>query len=449
MGLSWLGCTGRGTEGGSHQHELPGVSLDTGLGGAGRLWRRWVAAGCRCAGKRRAIARTRASAAVAVFLPLLLAGSSRINTVTGSYRPKGTRSCGDASAAQAAAELVIVSRRDAAFAFLPGLAFVPAALESESALGHRRHMASSLAAALVGGGVGSTAGPVARAGAMATGGWRRVPAAMADVEAAVETPNRFRREMDDREITQILADVHGWRRVDMGADGNCLFLSIAPQVAATDLAELAGRSEAFAEALGPELIGRWETLAATERASLLRRIAILDEREFFQRLATLHRDGSASPPEDDWRTLELYKDMAEEFMSSGYSELADGVASWNLPGIYKRVRALARETPSDEVRAFVLKHMEEYLRRTGTEGNWAGSSEMAALSHALQRPVQAYGNNWVSQDAIELEEDSGRSAEVLPYFAAPPGSETQRAVVGTRPIRVFQTRGGGHYQMLG
>jgi len=258
--------------------------------------------------------------------------------------------------------------------------------------------------------------------------------------------------MSDAEILRNLEEVNGWRNVEMGADGNCLFRSIAPQISAGDVAGLPSRSPVWEQALGADIGESWEALAVKERAMLLRRIAILDEKEFIAQLADLCTRGEAVTPERHWRALELFKDMAEEFMSSGATELPAGVP-WcgqfvrtreGLRATYGRVRQLARDTPARDVQDFVLKHAEEYMQITGCEGNWAGSSEMVALASALGRSFAAYGNNWISQDSVELQLTGLGQWEVLPYFEAPGAG----SIAGLPPVRIFQTNGGGHYQML-
>jgi len=254
--------------------------------------------------------------------------------------------------------------------------------------------------------------------------------------------------MDDREILQNLGQMRGWRNVDMGAGGNCLFLSIAPQISADDLAALSSRSPVWDQRLGASIAASWEALALKERARLLRQIAMLDESDFIAQLGDLCARGDSVPAELHWRAVELFKDMVEEFISTG-SFLEELGVSWTPPwgdphARYNQVRQLARDTPRREVYDFVMKHADEYMRVTGREGNWAGSSEMAALASALERSFEAYGNNWVSQDAVELRSVGTDQWEVLPYFYAPaPGNSRSLP-----PVRIFQTKGGGHYQML-
>lgn len=201
--------------------------------------------------------------------------------------------------------------------------------------------------------------------------------------------------------------------------------------------------------MGSDVADRWEATPARGRASLLRRIALQDEADFIDEVRTSLRDGVSLSDEQEWRILELFKDMAEEFIATNKTELAAdaGTAvpflSFGLPGIYERVQKVVRETPFEKARDFVLKHAHEYMATTGREGNWAGSSEMAALARALRRPFAAYGNNFVAEDDVEVKEVEAGKLEVQPYFLAP-------APAGERslPVRVFQTKGGGHYQML-
>eukprot|EP00435_Cladocopium_sp_Y103_P001609 s5737_g1.t1 len=197
--------------------------------------------------------------------------------------------------------------------------------------------------------------------------------------------------MNDTEILNNIQEQHGWTPQDKGAGGNCLFLSMAPQVEPEDLRDVHLRSERWEEALGSDLADRWKDLKILQRANILRQMAIMDEAEFLEELQAL---GSGElPPEADWRMRELFTDMLEEFVTSNKHGLGAGVMGWDLQGVYKRVRKLLSEYKTDQVHEFVLKHGAEYMQITGREGNWAGSSEMAALSSVLRRPVLAYGNN--------------------------------------------------------
>lgn len=259
--------------------------------------------------------------------------------------------------------------------------------------------------------------------------------------AALGATTGERRSMGDEEILRHLQAVHGWRNIEHGAGGNCLFLSIAPQVTASDFAAAVVR-------VAPGWAApAWEGASALERAHVLRRLAMLEETAFLKRFATLRAEGGGVPDELHWRMLEFYRDMAEEFISSGMTELAKGVNRLDMSAVYQRVRALVSETPVEQIYDFVLEHAEDYLRITGTEGNWAGSSEIVALSSALERPFAAYGNNWVSQDDLEVADAGEGIYYVKPYFVVP---SVGSGPSGSAPtVRIFQRNGGGHYQMLG
>ncbi|CAJ1379708.1 unnamed protein product [Effrenium voratum] len=262
-------------------------------------------------------------------------------------------------------------------------------------------------------------------------------------EVATCTGTCRSRQMNDKEILDNLNERRGWKVKDMGANGNCLFLSMATQVRKEDVYDLPARSPAWAEALGD--LSRWEDLSIRDRASLLRRMAILDEAEFIAEVAALRARGEQLRAPLMWRLEELFTDMAEEFVSSNQTELAANIPGWDRQGLYSRVREVVSSFTLDQKCEFVLLHADEYMQTTGREGNWAGSSEMAALSSVLHRPVQAFGNNWVSQDDVKIMEPEAGSSkwEVLPYFEARCFNEPRGD-----PIRVFQTHGGGHYQML-
>jgi len=266
------------------------------------------------------------------------------------------------------------------------------------------------------------------------------------VEAAAHFPEDYTvfssQRMNDKEILHNIKERHGWTPQDKGANGNCLFLSMALQVQPEDLKDIPSRSLRWEKLFGGDLAERWKDMRITERALLLRQMAILDEDEFIAELQAL-RDGGQLTPRDEWRMRELFTDMLEEFVGTNKHGLASGVMGWDLQGIYQRVRQLVSEYTPDQVYDFVLAHAQEYMEITGTEGNWAGSSEMAALSSVLKRPVLAFGNNNVTQDEVKIKELEDGGQEVLPYFEARCFDEARGEA-----IRVFQVNGGGHYQML-
>lgn len=228
----------------------------------------------------------------------------------------------------------------------------------------------------------------------------------------------------------------------MGAGGNCLFLSVAPQILASDVANLYKHSPAWENVLGCDLGSRWDSLRSIEKATMLRRIAMLDEADFFSELAAHAPDDACLPSDLETRTREMFTDMAEEFISSNKTELAANIPGWNRQALYDRIRELLKTKTFKDMQHFVLLHAGEYMQTTGREGNWAGSSEMAALANALKRDFKAYGNNWVSQDEVRLVEVAPGVWEPQPYFEA-----LVQAPQGP-PVVVFQTNGGGHYQML-
>ncbi|OLP79683.1 Alanine--tRNA ligase [Symbiodinium microadriaticum] len=247
--------------------------------------------------------------------------------------------------------------------------------------------------------------PVVTASLLIAGACRRVPAHLRYPSVrlrAVQVENGGQTKvMNDREILSTLQRCYGWSPRDMGAGGNCLFLSMALQVRAEDVKDVASRSAAWEAALGDNLADRWEDMGPRERASLLRRMAILDESEFIAELAAARARGEPLSTDVEWRTRELFTDMAEEFISSNKTELAADIPGWNREALYSRVREVVSTFSLDQICEYVLLHADEYLQTTGREGNWAGSSEMAALSSVLQRPVQAYGNNWDAAVTIE------------------------------------------------
>jgi len=259
--------------------------------------------------------------------------------------------------------------------------------------------------------------------------------------------------IDDGEILRNLRDTRGLVNREQGAGGNCLFLSMAPQLCAADVAELPLRSVEWMDLVGSDIGEQWEAISNYDRARLLRQVAMLDESAFLADLGALATDGQQVPAKMHWRALELFKDMAEEFIPRGITEFAhdkSGSRYESRKKLYSRIRQLAKETPASKVHEYVLKHGKQYMQITGREGNWAGSSEIAALANATGRKFEAYGNNWVSQELVEMDPSGpDGSWEVLPYFTAPfVESESTNAVLRLPPVRVFQKNGGGHYQAL-
>eukprot|EP00929_Paragymnodinium_shiwhaense_P102153 TRINITY_DN65339_c0_g1_i1.p1 TRINITY_DN65339_c0_g1~~TRINITY_DN65339_c0_g1_i1.p1 ORF type:complete len:376 (-),score=67.19 TRINITY_DN65339_c0_g1_i1:87-1214(-) len=276
--------------------------------------------------------------------------------------------------------------------------------------------------------------------------------------------------MSDTRILENLAARRGWICKDMGSGGNCLFRSIAQQISTDDLDVLAKRRPQWMASLAAAadrglplpLRREWPEMTVLQRGRVLRKIAILDEREFLGELEEVRRRRSPLPPRIVQRILELFKDMAEEFISRGKTELAKdelevackdealrdktlSASAHRRNAIYQRVSSLAQESSENTMIDFVLKHAEEYLAITGRDGNWAGSSEMEALAHAFSRRFESYGNNWVSGEMVELEEVGTDLWEVRPYFQSCSQAE---GADGRDAVRVFQTRGGGHYRML-
>lgn len=262
-------------------------------------------------------------------------------------------------------------------------------------------------------------------------------------EAEVGKPTRIRERLNDKEILMNLKALHGWRNQDKGSNGNCLFLSIAPQVTPEDLQRLTERP-LYKQSFGGDLSQQWQAMSTSDRVRLLRKTAMLDEAEFVTKLASLLEKGEEVPPDVEWRATEFFTDMAEEFISTNRTELAANIPGWDLKAIYSRVRQVKQQMSKKEIYSFVVRHAEEYMASTGRDGNWAGSSEMVALASALRRPFAAYGNNWISQEDLELVMVGEGTWEVQPYFATPPAVAESSA----EPIRVFQVGGGGHYQML-
>eukprot|EP00931_Biecheleriopsis_adriatica_P064938 TRINITY_DN39590_c0_g1_i1.p1 TRINITY_DN39590_c0_g1~~TRINITY_DN39590_c0_g1_i1.p1 ORF type:complete len:352 (+),score=43.51 TRINITY_DN39590_c0_g1_i1:46-1101(+) len=267
----------------------------------------------------------------------------------------------------------------------------------------------------------------------------------------VQTRETCRKQMSDDQIRENLEEIHGWKSIDMGSDGNCFFLSVAPQVSPDDVAALPARSPDWERALGGDLENRWGELPAADRAALLRKIAVLDEEEFITDLQILtNTNGGEIAWEKTWRAMEMFKDMAEHFISHGETELAAGVLlmgpTWvHRKMVYAKVREVLQEKTPREQLEFVLSHADRYFQAMRQDGTWAGTSEMVAISNSLGRPVAVYGNNRASDAWADTELAAhGDKWEVLPYFEL---GEQDNLGTEEKAIRIFSC--SGHFQMLG
>jgi len=221
-------------------------------------------------------------------------------------------------------------------------------------------------------------------------------------------------QMDDQSIIQQLTTQGFGLPEEKGGGGRCLFLSIAPQLTEADFAHAISIPH-----LNPLLCSfpEWINLSAIEQADLLRTIALEAESHFFRTLPVNPKDLIA---EDlDW-IRELFKDMIQELKYSSFDDLRKQVAA----------------TSDLEKFEFCNQNFETYKKRTIRPHNWAGTSELIALSKVFNRQTMAYGQDYASSEKVLLDSDKN----VLPYYHRQAGK--------TPPIVVFQLNGGGHYRLL-
>ncbi len=242
---------------------------------------------------------------------------------------------------------------------------------------------------------------------------------------------------DDNEILKKLKTGNSLINKECGGGGKCLFYSIAHQIKTEEFNAALAKSkelilnatkrEPFKEAIDKTRLRNvncsWTDLNETEKADVLRIIALIHQWEF------INGDGFALPTEkvDMWYE-ELYKDMLQELEVSGFSfsgskPISDAKLHVNI----KKKRKCVKEW------------FPEYLKMTIELTNDAGSSEMIALSIFFNRVIKAYGEDGVAKHQIQWN-DNG---ELLQYFSFLPSDTPQKP-----PILIFQCGGGGHYQAL-
>lgn len=194
------------------------------------------------------------------------------------------------------------------------------------------------------------------------------------------------------------------------ANGNCLFLSIAPQIEGQDLEEAC-------QQLGEEL-PLWNTLSEDEQADLLRAWAMRKENIFFKNLPEQAEE--LSNDDQEW-LRECYKDFLQEL---------EECPAYQIP---ERIQNTSLQAQLD----YVKNNDETYIERTGRPKNWAGTAEYIALSRLFNRQITAYGyDQATAQNTIQYDANN----QVQPYY---------RRVIGREPpITIFQCHGGGHYEHL-
>jgi len=235
--------------------------------------------------------------------------------------------------------------------------------------------------------------------------------------------------MSDKEILQTLLEQHGLQMNHCAGSYDSLLLAVIPQVSADDISRLPQR---WAEAWhGGNATEQWQCMTPTERVRMLRRVSFLEESEFLSGLA--HNQASLF---NDWRTLELFKDMVEELVSTGRLGAKETPEPWNLTAVSAYVRKLARETPPALVHKFVLTNADASWWTARRRARWAATPEMAALSRAFGRPFVAYGHDPGVPGEVEMKAVGEHECE-LPYMNtfAPYSS---LSATGKQPVLLFR-----------
>lgn len=216
--------------------------------------------------------------------------------------------------------------------------------------------------------------------------------------------------LGDQDIIAFLLQQGYGAPVEKGSDGRCLFRSMASQIEEEDLALVPSSYP------GTMPFAQWETLSLVEKSDLLRTWAMESERLFMSSLSDQIGDLSAADLE--W-IGEFYKDMVQELEHMSYSHL----------------RSRFQSTDFEEKLRYCKEHFSDYYARTKRPTNWAGTTELIALSRLFQRAVEAFGNDFASSEWVSYTSDG----KVLPYYSSK----------GRLPkISIFQCHGGGHYRLL-
>jgi hypothetical protein len=229
-----------------------------------------------------------------------------------------------------------------------------------------------------------------------------------------ETVRMSFKKMTDPEIIHNLVLQNYSKPIEKGGDGRCLFLSIASQITEEDIDNVFPRRLSFCD---------WSKLSLGGQADELRKLAMARETIFFDTLPLNVLD--LTQDELVW-VRELYKDMLQELnkMSSSNSD--------HMQLLHKMITE-----NSDELKLeYFKKNFLDYRKKTSQQFNWAGTSELIALSRVFNRETVAYGQDYASSDRMRID----KNGNVLPYH--------HRMFGRTPAIVVFQCNGGGHYKML-
>lgn len=229
----------------------------------------------------------------------------------------------------------------------------------------------------------------------------------------VRDNNPLRNELkSDTTILEALKRMGFKDTVRNAADGNCLFLSIAPQVTKQDL-------EAVQTRLGYDFnTEKWLNLPLSDRAACLRNWAMIEEVKFFSNLPKQFDKLSA---EDAIWIEESYKDFLQELENCPANEIPERI----------------RDITLQQKLQYVKNNYMTYTTQTSRPQNWAGTTEYIALSRFLNRQIEAFGYDRASAQLGIRYDANGR---VEPYY--------RRNLGRVPPFTIFQCGGGGHYEYL-
>ena len=229
----------------------------------------------------------------------------------------------------------------------------------------------------------------------------------------LNSSEKIKVKWDDQTIIKNLIQQGFGSPVDKGGDGRCLFRSISPQITEEDC--IVASTIPHIQSLLCSF-DEWSSYNLLEQSDLLRRLAMAEESYFF---SSLSEDMALDEEGLKW-IRELYKDMLAEIEHP----------------LNFRLRETVRNTTDLEKYTYCRNHFSAYKASTSRPTNWAGTSELIALSRVFNRQTMAFGQDFASSKKVRLDQEGN----VLPYHNWPCGTNP--------PIVVFQTNGGGHYQLL-
>lgn len=226
----------------------------------------------------------------------------------------------------------------------------------------------------------------------------------------------------DADILANLSKYLGLKAIEKGGGGRCLFHSLRAQISQDELKSIKPLVPAILHAQ----IDAYDAISADDQADLLRKIAIAVQRDFLVTKNNKAKPFDALSPVDQAWALEMAKDWHQQFEGD-----ATKTRSWfNTNKGHSAGRELMWQ--------YVIAHRDAYWAQTGCVTNWAGSAEAIVFARLLNRPLKMYGMDVATTSDGALIGDDG---VVLPYLQYDFG-------FNGAPLLVFQTSGGGHYQML-